>query len=159
MPLAFWVVDLNPFLGPHWGNFGIRYYGLSYLLGFIGGWWLLLRYHRAGRSPYGREDVADLMTFLVLGVLVGGRLGYFLLYRLADLMHSPLTLFKVWDGGMASHGGFAGVVIAMVWWTRCRRAPFLLVADLVASTASVGLFFGRVANFINGELWGMPTRV
>lgn len=154
-----WVNDLSPFLGPHWGNIGIRYYGLSYMLGFAVAWWLLVRYARAGRSAVPAVSVPDLMVAIVLGVLIGGRIGYFILYEPDMLFRSPLQLFKVWDGGMASHGGFIGVAIALAWYARSNKIPFLHLGDLVASTAPAGLFFGRIANFINGELWGKTSDV
>jgi phosphatidylglycerol:prolipoprotein diacylglycerol transferase len=94
------------------------------------------------------------MTYIVIGVLVGGRLGYFLLYQGEWLGRDPLALFRVWEGGMASHGGFIGVLLAMWWWARKRGLPLLHVADVVVTTAPLGLLFGRIANFINGELWG-----
>jgi len=159
MPLAFWVHNISPFLGPHWGNFGIRYYGLSYVLGFLSAGWLLHRYARAGRSQVSSAKVPDLIVAIVVGVMLGGRLGSFLLYHPDQLVHDPLSFFRVWEGGMASHGGFIGVAIALWWFGRAEKIPLLHLGDLVASTASAGLFFGRIANFINGELWGKPTRV
>ena len=154
-----WIDQLSPFFGPHWGNFGIRYYGLAYMLGFVTGWWLMVRYARAARSQIPAAKVADLMVAIVLGVLIGGRLGYFLLYQPETLLNSPLELFRVWDGGMASHGGFLGVAVALAWFARHEKIRFLHVADVVVSTAPAGLFFGRIANFINGELWGKITDV
>lgn len=154
-----WVHDFSPFLGPHWGNIGIRYYGLAYLMGFIGSVMLLRLYHRAGRSPFGMNTISDLMTYVVLGVLVGGRIGYFLLYQLKTVTTDPLAIFRVWEGGMASHGGMAGVLVALLWYGRKRQVPFFHLSDLVVSTAPLGLFFGRIANFINGELWGKPADV
>lgn len=159
MPFAFWVHNLSPFLGPHWGNFGIRYYGLAYLAGFISAAWLLHRYWRKGRSSLGMSEITDLMTYVVFGVLIGGRLGYFILYQTDTLRHDPFSLFRVWEGGMASHGGFIGVVLALWWWTHSRKVPLLHVGDLIVSTAPAGLFFGRIANFINGELVGKVTTV
>jgi len=156
---AFWVDDLGPFLGPHWGNLGIRYYGLAYVLGFLSAAWLLGRYARAGRSLLPSRAIGDLMVAIVAGVLVGGRLGYFLLYQPRTLAADPLALLRVWEGGMASHGGFLGVAVAVALFARAHRIPFLHLGDLAASTASAGLFFGRVANFINGELWGRMTTV
>ena len=154
MPLAFWLHDLSPFLVRFGENFGIRYYGLAYLLGFAGAGWLLRRYHQAGRTTLDANASFDLMTLLVAGVLVGGRLGYFLLYQPDTFLHDPLILLRVWEGGMASHGGFAGVVVALWWFSRRRPESMLQLGDLIVTTAPVGLFFGRVANFINGELWG-----
>lgn len=157
--LAYYVVNFDPFLGPHWGNIGIRFYGLAYMLGFITAWWLLIRYARAGRSRVAVPKVADLMVAIVFGVLVGGRLGYFILYQPETLIHSPLELFRVWDGGMASHGGFIGVTLALLWFARSEKLPFLHLGDIIASATPAGLFFGRIANFINGELWGKPSLV
>ena len=154
-----WVHDWSPFLGPHWGNIGIRYYGLSYLLGFLTAWWLLVKYARAGRSLVPADNVADLMVAIVFGVLIGGRLGYFLLYEPDAFFTRPLQLLRVWDGGMASHGGFIGVAIALLWFARSRKVSFLHLGDIMASTAPAGLFFGRIANFINGELWGKVSGV
>jgi len=158
---AYWIHDLSPFLlrfGE--GGFGIRYYGLAYLLGFGVGAGLLYFYAKwSDRSALGTKLVADFMTVLVVGVMVGGRLGYFLLYQPALLFSEPLALLRVWEGGMASHGGFAGVVLATLWFARRHRIAFLHLGDLVASVAAAGLLFGRVANFINGELWGKPSLV
>lgn len=159
MSLAYWVHDWSPFLGPHWGNFGIRYYGLAYLLGFLTGWWLLVRYARAGRSAVPAGRVSDLIVAIVFGVLIGGRLGYFLLYQPALLWSEPLEIFRVWDGGMASHGGFIGVAVALVWFARAQKVSFLHLGDLITTVAPAGLLFGRIANFINGELWGKPATV
>ena len=159
MPLAYWVHDLNPFLIRFTGNFGIRWYGLAYLAGFLAAGWLLRLYHRAGRSPLDVNGIFDLMTALIVGVIVGGRLGYFLLYQPDSLLHDPLILVRVWEGGMASHGGFVGVIVALWWFTRKRELSMLQAGDLIVTVAPLGLFFGRVANFINGELWGTPTQV
>lgn len=159
MPLAFWVHNFSPFLGPHWGNLGIRYYGLAYVLGFLTAGWLLQRYARAGRSQLPAAKVADLIVAIVFGVMLGGRLGSFLLYHPEQLLHDPLSFFRVWEGGMASHGGFIGVGIALLWFARRQKIPFWHVSDLVVSVAPFGLLLGRIANFINGELWGKITTV
>lgn len=154
-----WVHELSPFLGPHWGNVGIRYYGLAYMLGFVASWWLMVKYARAGRAALPADRVSDLMVAIVLGVLLGGRLGYFLLYQPRTFIDSPLELLRVWDGGMASHGGFVGVALALAWFARREKLPYLHLADVVVSTAPAGLLFGRLANFINGELWGKISNV
>jgi phosphatidylglycerol:prolipoprotein diacylglycerol transferase len=158
-PLAFLVHEPQPFLGPHWGNIGIRCYGLAYLLGFLGSIWLLRLYHRKGRSPFGADVVSDLMTNIVLGVLIGGRLGYFFLYQLGALRRDPFAIFRVWEGGMASHGGMIGVLVAILWFARKRRIPFFHLSDLIVTTAPLGLMLGRFANYLNGELWGKPADV
>ena len=159
MPLAYWVHDLSPFLIRFSDNFGIRYYGLAYVLGFVGAVWLLHRYHRAGRSPFGGNTIGDLITYIVFGVMLGGRLGYFLLYQSEAIFRDPLALLRVWEGGMASHGGFVGVLFALILFARRHHVSFFPVSDLIATTAALGLFFGRVANFINGELYGKITDV
>jgi phosphatidylglycerol:prolipoprotein diacylglycerol transferase len=157
--LAYWTHDLSPFLVRFGENFGIRYYGVAYLLGFAAGAWLLRRYAVTGRSWLPAIAVMDFMTALVIGVMVGGRLGYFVFYQPNALLHDPLVLLRVWEGGMASHGGFLGVVAALAWFARRQRIPFLHLGDLVAASAAAGLLFGRLANFINGELWGKPATV
>jgi len=155
----YWVHDLDPFLVKFSEHFGIRYYGLSYMLGFLAGFLLLHLASRRGRSPLTTDQNADFLFALVIGVLGGGRVGYFLLYDMASIVRDPLSLFRVWDGGMASHGGFIGVVLAMLWFARSRKVEFWRLADLTCMIGPPGLFFGRIANFINGELWGRVTDV
>jgi len=158
-PLAYWVVDFDPYLVRFTENIGIRYYGLAYVLGFLVAAWLLVRYHRRGISQLPAAKVGDLMTALVLGVALGGRVGYYLLYDAwRSFPDDPLGIFKVWEGGMSFHGGLAGVALSLVIFARMEKLPFRHVADLVSSVAPAGLFFGRLANFINGELWGKVSR-
>ncbi len=159
MFLAYWVHDLSPFLIRFSGNFGIRYYGLAYVSGFFAGAWLLHRYAQKKRSLLPGSKVADLMVALVMGVLLGGRFGHFAFYEPELFLHDPLSFFRVWEGGMASHGAFIGVTIAIAWFARREKIPFLHLSDLIATTTPVGILFGRIANFINGELWGKPTDV
>jgi len=160
MFLAYWVHDLSPFVVKFTDTFGIRYYGLAYLLGFVGGAWLLHIYARAGRSKLPSAQVSDLIIAIVVGVMVGGRLGSFFLYESwRSLAEDPLALFKVWEGGMSSHGGFVGVAVALAWFARSSKLPFLHLSDLIVSVAPLGLMLGRIANFINGELWGKVTTV
>lgn len=160
MFLAYWVHNLSPFIVRFSDEIGIRYYGVAYLMGFIGGALLLHAYARAGRSRLPSEQIADLIIAMVVGVLVGGRLGSYLLYGGWEGFSSdPLGIFKVWKGGMASHGGFIGVTLALAWFSRKRRIPFFHLADLIVTVAPLGLFFGRIANFINGELWGKISYV
>ena len=165
MASNYWVHDLDPFLWQfpdsfsHWGPGGIRWYGIAYLAGFISAFFLLKHYHVRKRSPYDGEQIMNLMTFLVIGVLLGGRIGYALLYRWNEFTEDPLILLRVWEGGMASHGGFIGVCIAILWYARhSKQSPFP-IGDLIVSVVPPGLFFGRIANFINGELWGRTTEV
>ncbi|MDF3057420.1 MAG: prolipoprotein diacylglyceryl transferase [Rariglobus sp.] len=160
MFLAYWVHDLSPFVIQFTDTFGIRYYGLAYLLGFVGGGLLLHAYARSGRSKLPSAQISDFIIALVIGVMVGGRLGSFFLYDgWRALGEDPLALFKVWKGGMASHGGFVGVALAMAWFAGGHRMPFLHLSDLIVSVAPLGLMLGRIANFINGELWGKISSV
>ena len=157
--LAYWVDNISPFLIRFHGEIGIRYYGLAYLLGFLTGVVLFHLYARAGRSQLPEARIADLMAAVVLGVLVGGRLGYFIFYEPDMVRADPLVILKIWQGGMASHGGMIGVAVALAWFCRANRLRLLHLGDLVVSAAPAGLFFGRVANFINGELWGKMSTV
>lgn len=145
-PVAF---ELGP-LQVHW-------YGLMYLLGFAAGW--LGARARASRpfSPVSPAQVDDLVFFAALGVIVGGRLGYMLFYNLEVFLANPLTVFAVWDGGMSFHGGLLGVAAAMWLFKRKVRQPFFAVTDFLAPWVPPGLGFGRIGNFINGELWGART--
>lgn len=157
--LAYLVHTPHPFLIRFGENFGIRYYGLAYLLAFVIAGWLLRKYYRAGRTPLDPNASTDLMLALVIGVIAGGRLGYFLLYQPGALFANPLVLFRVWEGGMASHGGFLGVVLALAWFARKHKVSFLHLGDLIVTTAPAGLLLGRIANYLNGELWGKITSV
>jgi len=162
-PLAFiWTHTPHPFIFRITENFGPRWYALAYILGFIGGAWLLVRYAKAGpttppRSLLPAERVGDFILALVFGVFLGGRIGYFVLYAPDTLMHDPLEFFRIWNGGMASHGGFIGVIIALAVYAKFSKIPFLHLSDLAASITSFGFMLGRIANYLNGELWGKYT--
>ena len=158
-PPSHWVHDLDPFLIRFSENFGIRYYGLAYLAGFVACALLLRLYSQRGRSRLSFTASIDLVFSLVVGVVLGGRLGYFLLYQPQTLLRDPLAFVRLWEGGMASHGAFVGVALALAWFARAQRVSFRHLGDLVVTTAPVGIFFGRIANFINGELWGRITEV
>ena len=139
------------------GSLQLRWYGLMYLFAFVGGWILgRLRASRPG-SGWRAQDVDDLLTFVMLGVILGARLGYVLFYDLAEYIRDPLEIFRVWNGGMSFHGGLLGVVGAFWYFSRTRKKPSLDVADFIAPLVPQGLFFGRLGNFINGELWGKPS--
>ncbi len=153
------VCDFDPFLIQFSESVGVRWYGLAYVAGFIVAGLLLRLYYKCGRSPYNPDQQMTLMTAIVIGTLVGGRLGYILLYRPESLLENPLNLFKVWEGGMASHGGFVGICIAIWWFAHHTKRSFFYVADIVVTLGPAGVLFGRVANFINGELWGKVTDV
>ena len=140
-------------------NFGIRWYGFSYLLAFFVGFLLLhwLARHRYCALP--AEKVSDFIALASLGVLAGGRLGFALFYRPHQVLADPLFIFRVWDGGMSSHGGMIGLTLATFFYARTQRISWLSLADNIAISAPLGLLFGRCANFINGELYGRPATV
>lgn len=148
--------DINP-VAIHIGPLAIRWYGIAYIVGITGGW-LLMRFRalRPG-SGWTAEQVADLTFYAALGGVLGGRIGYVLFYNLPFYMHHPLAIFEVWHGGMSFHGGLLGVLTAAWIYGRHIGKRFFVVTDFVAPVVPVGLFFGRIANFINGELWGAPT--
>ncbi|MFN9388380.1 MAG: prolipoprotein diacylglyceryl transferase [Betaproteobacteria bacterium] len=140
------------------GPLAVRWYGLMYLLGFVAG--LILGRYRARRRPdlgWTYSDIDDLLFYCVIGVVLGGRLGYVLFYKFADYAASPLSVFAVWEGGMSFHGGFLGVLVAMVGFALRRGKRWLVVTDFIAPLVPPGLGFGRFGNFINAELWGRPT--
>ena len=137
------------------GPLALRWYGLMYLLGFAL-IWMLGRY-RIDRNPGGvwtRADLDDALFFGILGTILGGRLGYVLFYKFSDYLLAPWKIFFVWEGGMSFHGGFLGVVIAMVWFARSRHQDWLRITDFIAPLVPLGLAAGRLGNFMNGELWG-----
>lgn len=157
--LGYYVHDIDPVLFHIWGEFGVRYYGIAYALGFLVAIYLLKKYREKGLIPISAEQQSSLLFALVLGVLVGGRLGHVLFYDFQDTISNPLSIFAVWKGGMASHGGFIGVIVAAWIMTRQFKMPFFNLGDFLTTMAAPGLMFGRIANFINGELWGTPTNV
>ena len=159
MLLAYYVHDLSPFLF-HVGGFGIRWYGLSYLAGFVAGILLYRRLARQGYSDLRPYQVTDFITMgALVGILMGGRLGYMLFYDPIRFFHDPLVFFRVWEGGMASHGGIIGMTLYTLWYARRHYLSFRNLGDNIVVVAPVGLFLGRCANFINGELYGRVTGV
>ena len=141
------------------GFLQVRWYGLSYIAGILGAWALLRHRAKSGRYGWTAEQVADLMFYGVLGVIIGGRLGSALFYNLTYYLENPLDVLKVWQGGMSFHGGLIGVLVACWWCGRKTNKAFFEVTDFLAPVVPVGLFTGRLGNFINAELWGKPTDV
>ncbi len=140
-------------------SFSLRWYALAYIAGLVLGWRYIVRLVRRtelwrGRPPMTPEEPEELLTWMVLGVVLGGRLGFVLFYQPGYYLSHPLEILQVWNGGMSFHGGFLGVIAGVVGFSRAKGAPLLSVGDCVAMAAPIGLLFGRVANFINGELWG-----
>ncbi len=159
---GYWVHNLDPFLirfPEGWFLEGVRWYGLAYLAGFIFGAVMLSVYYKKNRSPLASDAQSNFMVALVLGVLIGARLGYMLFYAWDALVADPLSVFRVWTGGMSSHGGMIGAVLATWIFARRNKVSFLQLGDIIASLAPAGVFFGRIANFINGELYGRETSV
>ncbi len=143
----------------HFGPLKIHWYGLMYLVGFLGGWWVGVYRARRPGSGWDPKEVSDYLFYIALGVILGGRLGYVLFYNFAHYLKHPLDVFAIWSGGMSFHGGLIGVCIAMWLYGRKTRRPFLAVTDFLAPLVPVGLGPGRIGNFINQELWGKVTDV
>ena len=142
------------------GPLAIHWYGLMYLLAFAQ--FVLLGRFRIRQEPYkslqwAPRDVEDILFWGVLGVIIGGRLGYVLFYMPGFYLSNPLSIFKLWEGGMSFHGGLLGVLLAMFWFAKRRQLSYFTVTDFIAPMVPLGLAFGRLGNFINGELWGRPS--
>lgn len=150
------IFEVGPFFG--FGPLAVRWYGVMYLFSFLAAW--LLGRYRAGRNGvFTREQFEDVLTWGIVGVIVGARVGYVIFYQPLAFLENPLDIFKLWEGGMSFHGGLLGVMFGQ--WLAGRRygKSFIEVMDFMAPLVPPGLFFGRMGNFINGELWGRPTTV
>ncbi len=139
------------------GPVKVHWYGLMYVIGFIAGWWLARRRAADPRSTWKPVDVDDVIFFAAVGVIGGGRLGWILVYGFDALLADPFAIVRVWEGGMSFHGGLIGVMIAVAIFARRRSRKVADVFDFMAPLPAIGLFAGRIGNFINGELWGKPT--
>lgn len=167
-PAAILFPDLSPeIFRLDLGNFSfaLRWYALAYIAGFLGGWWIIQRLMArpvlwpGAVAPIAPARVESLLTYVILGVILGGRLGYVLFYQAGYYLAHPAEILRVWEGGMSFHGGFVGVVLAGLLFCRRHGVPALQLADAMALVAPIGIGLGRVANFINAELWGKPTLV
>ncbi len=141
------------------GFFQIRWYSLAYLAGIVIGWWYLLKLLDRPGAPMARRHADDMVFYATLGILLGGRLGYVLFYKPGFYLQNPGEIIQVWDGGMSFHGGVIGVSLGILYLARKHGLQWLRIHDYVACCVPFGLFFGRLANFVNGELWGRPTDV
>jgi phosphatidylglycerol:prolipoprotein diacylglycerol transferase len=184
VPAVISFPNIDPVLIHIYGPIAIRWYALSYIAGLLLGWYYILKLLRDtrlwagppfnGKPPATADDIGDLFVWVTLGVIIGGRLGFVLLYGMLycgfagqgapacqglpeAYFVNPLKIFAAWEGGMSFHGGLLGVVVAIWLFVRSRKLSLLAVGDLIAAAAPIGLFFGRLANFINGELWGKVT--
>lgn len=150
--------SINP-VAFHIGSWPVYWYGLMYLIGFLGGWGLLSLRLRFARRDFGftQDQISDLCFYAAIGAVIGGRLGYMLFYDTHAMFADPLLLFQTWKGGMSFHGGVLGVLIALWLGARKMKKPLLALTDMIAPVVPIGLGAGRIGNFINGELWGRVT--
>ena len=155
---AFPDLGLSP-VALHLGPVDLRWYSLAYLAGIIVGYWYLLKLIDKPGSPMGRRHADDLAFYAAVGIFLGGRLGYVLFYNLGEYLRHPIEILKLWDGGMSFHGGVIGTSLGIFYFARKEKLSWLRIHDYVACCVPFGLFFGRLANFINQELWGAQTHV
>ena len=155
---SFTDLGLSP-VALHIWRFDLRWYSLAYLAGIFIGYWYLLKLTKKPGSPLGRRHADDLVFYAALGVILGGRLGYVLFYNLNEYLAHPLEILKLWDGGMSFHGGVIGTSLGIFYLARKEKLSWLRIHDYVACCVPFGLFFGRLANFVNQELWGAQTTV
>lgn len=150
--------DINP-VALNLGALKIYWYGVMYVIGFLVAWRLAII--KIKRSPgfLTAMDLGDLIFYCALGVILGGRIGYILFYNFQEFLQNPLFLFRIWEGGMAFHGGLLGVLISMYFFAKKKQKPFLEIMDFIAPLTPIGLMLGRIGNFINGELWGKVTNL
>lgn len=161
--MPFLLIDFPAFkpIAIEIGPFAIRWYALAYICGIVFGWLYarsLLKNQRlwGGPAPISLVQIDDFILWVTLGIILGGRTGYVLFYNLPFFIDHPAAIFKLWEGGMSFHGGFLGCVVAVMWFAYCNRISILSLGDITTAVAPVGLLLGRIANFINGELWAAP---
>jgi phosphatidylglycerol:prolipoprotein diacylglycerol transferase len=157
--LSYYLHDLDPIIFRIYDNVGPRWYGLAYVLAFLCGYVLLRALSKMGYADLPLANVADYITGCALfGVIIGGRLGYVFFYK-PEMLREPMSILRVWEGGMSSHGGMMGILLFSLYYARRHKTSWLNLGDNLVVTAPIGLFFGRCANFINGELYGRETNV
>jgi len=149
-------LNINP-VAVDLGIIKIRWYALSYIVGILLSWFLILKIIKIKKIDLNSKEISDLVSNCMIGIIIGGRLGYVFFYNPEYYSNNLLEIFKIWNGGMSFHGGFIGVIFAVIYSSKLFKIPILTFADLIAIVAPVGLFFGRLANFINGELFGRTT--
>tara|TARA_X000001036_G_scaffold417269_1_gene435086 strand:- start:932 stop:1702 length:771 start_codon:yes stop_codon:yes gene_type:complete len=152
------IHDINPIF-ISLGDFHIYWYGIMYLIAFLSAWYVGNLYIKKNIVGINRDDFSDLMFYCFLGILIGGRVGYTIFYNFSYTLENPITIFYLWNGGMSFHGGFIGVILAIVYFCKKNKIPFFEISDFIVRLVPIGLFTGRVGNFINGELWGKPTDI
>jgi phosphatidylglycerol:prolipoprotein diacylglycerol transferase len=155
---AFTDLGLSPVALPI-GPFDLRWYSLAYLAGIFLGYWYLLKLLKQPGAPMARRHSDDLVFYAALGIILGGRIGYVLFYNFGHYLQHPIEILKLWDGGMSFHGGVIGTSLGIFYFAHKEKLSWLRIHDYVVCCAPFGLFFGRLANFVNQELWGAPTHV
>ena len=158
MQQAFWTHDLDPVLVSI-GPFDLRWYALAYIVGLIAGWRWGMKLAARSPLPIEPDHIDRFLTWAVLGVIVGGRLGNVIFYHPGQYLADPISILKVWEGGMSFHGGLLGVMVAMILFARNNKIPLFSLTDIICAVAPFGIFLGRIANFINGEHWGRVAEV
>jgi len=150
------IHDINPIF-VSLGGFHIYWYGIMYLIAFLLAWYVGNIYIKNNIIEISKDNFSDLMFYSFLGVLIGGRIGYSIFYNFSYTIENPITIFYLWNGGMSFHGGFIGVIISIIYFCKKNKIPFFEISDFIVRLVPIGLFTGRIGNFINGELWGKPT--
>ena len=155
-----YIHNLNPVL-INFGFFEIRWYSLAYILGILVGWWIakkIINFKIQSKTvEFDSKIFDDLISYIVISIIIGGRLGYIIFYNLSYYLNNPFDIFKIWQGGMSFHGALLGVIIGTYFFSNKLKVNTFFFLDIIASVAPIGIFFGRIANFINGELYGKPT--
>lgn len=141
------------------GPLAIRWYSLAYIGGLVFAWWAIRRQATKPGAAMTHAHIDDFITWAMLAIILGGRLGYVLFYRPDYYLENPGAIIRIWDGGMSFHGGLLGVILSIIWYVRKNKLDLMRVADVIASVSPIGLLAGRMANFVNGELWGRTTDV
>ena len=155
-----YIHNLNPVL-INFGFFEIRWYSLAYILGILVGWWIakkIISFKIQNKTvEFDSKIFDDLISYIIISIIIGGRLGYIIFYNLSYYLNNPFDVFKIWQGGMSFHGALLGVIMGTYFFSNKLKVNTFFFLDIIASVAPIGIFFGRVANFINGELYGKPT--
>ncbi len=151
--------NIDPVIFQIYGSIGLNWYGLMYLAGFAGAWYLGTQRSKLPNSPFTADQVSDFLFYAFLGVILGGRIGYVLFYHFDFFIADPMYLFKIYEGGMSFHGGFIGVLLAGWYFSRKTGKSYTTISDYFTPMGPLGLLTGRIGNFINGELWGKPADV
>ena len=157
-----YVHNLDPIL-VDFGFIAIRWYSMAYIIGILLGWWLgkrIINYkNKYNQTTLNSKDFDDLVSLIIISIIIGGRLGYVAFYNLNFYLENPFEIIKIWKGGMSFHGALIGIIIISYFFSKKKNIQFFCITDIIACVAPIGIFFGRIANFINAELFGLPTSV